>query len=281
MLQSQLRKVSARTAADSGHTTLLRDLYEHLPVQERLSYKKLGNLFDDENQGKFERRQRRSSTTTIDRKVLDPAETNIEETKFVRKTTRQLTVQAPLEDSFKSRASDFSDIMADRYFSCDEPGLGHPYLSDSMSLIDLTEERVTSDLPFSLFISGLKVANDATKLIANHIYAVLSLGKGNDPTHLSSIKYLNLPFESGSTSIRPVFDAAVRFITAHLHTGNVLVSCYHGQSRSYAVVIAFLVKQFHLELPDAVAKVHSARGALEISRVVMSELEAFSVSALS
>jgi hypothetical protein len=86
-----------------------------------------------------------------------------------------MAVQAALEDILKSRASDFSDIMADQSCSCDKPDLGHPYLSNSMSLslIGFTEERMTSDLPLSPFISGLKVANDATKLKANQIVQVV------------------------------------------------------------------------------------------------------------
>lgn len=277
-LQSQMRKVSSRLA-DSGHTSLLKDLYNQLPIQERLSYRKLGNLFD-ENQAPGTRRQKRSSTVKLDRSLLDTTDSKIEEAKIERKTSRKLTCQLP-KGSLNPRADDFTDIMADRYFICDEPrALLDPGL-DTMNLVDLTDQRIDKGFPFSLYISGLKTANDATQLQQNHISAILSLGKGNDPTHCSSVRYLNLPFESSTTSIKPIFNASIRFIRAHLQTGNVLVSCYHGKSRSCSVVVAFLVKQFRIELPDALTRVREARGPLEISSLVMSELEAFAVKTLS
>lgn len=316
VLQTQLRKDSQRGAERSGHSMLLKGLFEQLPIEERLAYRKLGNLFDENKVKPVQRRQQRSSTVKHERRVLDVTEPNIEEAKTARKVPRKSTflppknpkgrveartpaeLQSRLNETMKAtqqntqarrlsspsalvnRGNDLFDKARGRPHSRHEPHKGRLDQLDTLSPINLTEERLNSGFPFTLFISGLKVANDATMLQKDHISAVLSLGKGNDPAHYSSIKYLHVAFELDSASLRPLFESAVRFISTHLRSGNVLVNCYHGQASSCAVVIAFLVTQLRFDLADAVARVVEARGTLEISGRLMRELEAFAVIAI-
>jgi predicted protein tyrosine phosphatase len=133
----------------------------------------------------------------------------------------------------------------------------------------------TTPIP-NLYISDLTAPNDTPLLHHHNITHVVSLTSARDlPTLPRSIQHLHLPIEDNPYEdivclLEGVYcwiDAALTLDQAHTQdpaagTGeaaNVLVHCVQGQSRSGAVVTAYVMRALGLRYEAALAKVRDAR----------------------
>jgi dual specificity phosphatase 12 len=172
------------------------------------------------------------------------------------------------------------DLDFNQYYLCDEPELTEwRSFAAVMEQIDPDLPREETVYPYGIFVSGLAAANDFTQLSHHSIKAVLSIGAQNEPAHYSTVTggYLTVPLETDTQDLRPHFNAAFRFLEVQLQRGNVLVHCFHGISRSCAVVAGFFIKAYKFSTGQAVGIVQSSRKVIVIAPSLVRELEAIAL----
>lgn len=260
--QSQMRR-EGRTKTNQEPSRLLKGVFDSLPPSEKVSYRQLSFMFDENQSASPDKKNVRSRTKL--------AEVKNQEMTPVRRTYRRST-----DHSRKVSL----DMVSHHYYECDEPELTEwRAFASVMEQIDPELERGETVYPYSIFVSGLSAANDYTQLSQHSIKAVLSLGAQNEPAHYPIVTggYLTVPLEAEAVDLRTHFNVAFRFLDAHLKKGNVLVHCYHGISRSCAVVAGFLIKTYKMTPRRAVELVQSARKVTMIASVLQRELEALAL----
>ena len=93
-----------------------------------------------------------------------------------------------------------------------------------------------------LYISDMYIAQDYNLMIDNKITHVLIASKNIFPPYLGHFSYLVLPIEDHpSFNIIPMIEIANNFIEKAVQSGNVLVHCMAGMSRSASIVIGYLI----------------------------------------
>ncbi|KAF2448214.1 phosphatases II [Karstenula rhodostoma CBS 690.94] len=124
----------------------------------------------------------------------------------------------------------------------------------------------------NLYISDVTVPNDPNLLQQHKITHVLSLTNDRDrPSPGSHIHHLHIPIEDNPyEDLVCLLEGTYRWIASALtrtpgpsetekHEANVLVHCVQGQSRSAAVVTAYVMRALDLPYEAALAKVRAAR----------------------
>jgi len=111
-----------------------------------------------------------------------------------------------------------------------------------------------------LFISGIHEASDSLclkNLGITHILCLTEFIKVKIP----GITYLHLPvMDTETQDMIAIFDETFEFIDqARLSSGNVLVHCMAGISRSATVVTAYLMRKFGFSMGDSLEMVQKAR----------------------
>mmetsp|Transcript_17183 Transcript_17183/g.30913 ORF Transcript_17183/g.30913 Transcript_17183/m.30913 type:complete len:290 (+) Transcript_17183:48-917(+) len=262
--QSHMRR-EGRTKTSQEPSRLLKDVYDSLPPSEKVSYRQLSFMFDENASASPDKKNVRSRAKL--------AEMKNQETTPVRRAYRRST------DLKHSRKTSL-DLVFNQYYECDEPEFAQwRSLASAMEQIDPEVAREDTIYPYGIFISGLSAANDYTQLSHNSIKAVLSLGSQNEPAHYPIVTggYLTVPLEADGADMRTHFNAAFRFLDSHLKKGNVLVHCFHGISRSCAVVAAFFIKTYSYTPERAIELVQAARKVTMIAPTLQRELEALAI----
>lgn len=112
-----------------------------------------------------------------------------------------------------------------------------------------------------LFLGNRAASRDRELLRARDIVAVVCVGAR--PV-FSDLEYHHIKIkDDGTQSMRLAFGPAVRFIAANLVRGAVLVHCQGGMSRSPAMIMAYLLIERGLSLPEAAETVLLARPAVK------------------
>ncbi|CAH0479219.1 unnamed protein product [Peronospora belbahrii] len=126
-----------------------------------------------------------------------------------------------------------------------------------------------------LFLGGAIAAQDEAFLEANDIQAVIALGTGNligKPCDVLLIDILDMEDEL----LLPHFRECIHFLNKHLDNGAaVLVHCVHGQSRSAAICVAYLMATQGQTLLEAYDAVQQARQCISINPGFLRQLDLF------
>jgi len=110
----------------------------------------------------------------------------------------------------------------------------------------------------NILVGSKKVAKNFNLLKNNGVVAVLNITDSLKNFHENSptFSYLRIPIaDSNDAPIENFFIEAVEFIEHHIQKGKVLVHCNEGLSRSPALVIAFAMKHFKMNLKEAYEKI--------------------------
>jgi protein-tyrosine phosphatase len=139
-------------------------------------------------------------------------------------------------------------IILGLHYSKEEPAA-----SGSVATPTHEELNVLSLITPGVFVTSLKTAQDAAKMKSHSISHVLSVA--GDYQRIPGVEYLCLTLP-GSGDVSGNFDKCATFIAGAVNGGRkVVVHCQHGQSRSVAMVLAYLIKEKQMSQSDAFALV--------------------------
>ena len=120
---------------------------------------------------------------------------------------------------------------------------------------------ITEIIPH-LFISNWFASNNLNLLKELDIKAVITVEKSKKPTQVldyyrkNNIEFLQIPIDdSTNENIYNFFDTSYDFIDKNISQGkNVLVHCFAGISRSSAIVINYMIRNFYKNSSDDIVK---------------------------
>lgn len=169
----------------------------------------------------------------------------------------------------------------DQYYSLDEPEYvySHPDLETSMRTfyeIPYPETLLVSVPIHKIYITGIKGANDSTLIRMYGIYAVLTVGDFNDPSHSHLVKggYMKIPLnDAKDTKFKSYVDTARKLLDNMLQKGNVLVHDYGGISRACALVASYFIRKYGLELEESISLIKTHKPEMDISEELMKQLK--------
>lgn len=116
----------------------------------------------------------------------------------------------------------------------------------------------------NIFIGDIKSANDLNLIKRNNISTIISLLDKEDFKELqefSDIKYNKFIIQDGEGNIIPICEKVKEIIDGE--SGNILVHCYVGKSRSASVVIFYLMDKNNIPYSDARKIVKNSRSIID------------------
>lgn len=107
----------------------------------------------------------------------------------------------------------------------------------------------------NLYLGSLSAATDLPTLAKYEINHILTIDTIPLPRKILEIRNVRTKFiqlsDQPKEDLLSHFDETDEFIRSGLKTGNVLVHCYFGVSRSATVIIAYIMKKYNFDYPKA------------------------------
>jgi hypothetical protein len=98
-----------------------------------------------------------------------------------------------------------------------------------------------------LYLGNVDAATDMKLLKSLHITSVITIGSELSNKYPHHFPHLKINLEDQPLAyIYHYFASSHTFLLKHLHEGNVLVHCKMGISRSASIVIAYLMRRYHI-----------------------------------
>jgi len=136
-------------------------------------------------------------------------------------------------------------------------------------LINLVEDK--------LWIGGIDAALDTKLLLDKQINCVVTVDKTPLIIH-SETKYLHISVHDLCTEdLFAHFETVFHFIEKGKELGGVLVHCFHGVSRSAALIISYLIKKYNISAEIALVKVKQIRPSVQPNDGFMSQLRLYHI----
>ena len=89
---------------------------------------------------------------------------------------------------------------------------------------------------------------------------------GDIPNYYNDIEYFNIRIpDLNSASIIGDLEGCYDFINRTLESGNVLIHCVFGRSRSVAVCVFYLMKKYGLSFEEAYSKIESQKNIINLN----------------
>ncbi|CAL5220799.1 g2872 [Coccomyxa viridis] len=127
-----------------------------------------------------------------------------------------------------------------------------------------------------LYLGSIGSARNLEGLKKRGITHVLNASPIVPRFHKRHFSYMTIQvYDDVDEDIARFFHQAACFIARGRRKGGVLVHCYAGQSRSVALVLAYLCSALRMQLPDAYKLVLSARPSARPNSGFMRQLESF------
>ena len=171
-----------------------------------------------------------------------------------------LTIIPTVNREDKSRENDsvFSKIYTHFYNLSAPPTeiIDNIYLGNGYNAADLN----------TLQINNIQYIINATNEIPNYYDADVS----------KNITYMKIPISDiAGSSIKDYLEQSYTFITQSndIGTGNILIHCYMGSSRSAAVVIYYLMKMHNKTLDEAMVYIKSKRDIVNLNTCFIEDLQ--------
>eukprot|EP00501_MAST-03F_sp_TOSAG23-6_P001032 GSMAST32.ASY1.ANO1.1074.1 assembled CDS len=133
--------------------------------------------------------------------------------------------------------------------------------------LDLIQDNLPALVIPKLWVGSLHAACNVDVLRKNGITHVLNISGEQQCQYTNLFNYLTIDLrDKNYSNLLSCIPAANIFIRAGLTKGGVLVHCRGGRSRSPALIIAFLMKDFGKTLYEAFKLVECARPVIAINK---------------
>ncbi|CAH1369393.1 dual specificity protein phosphatase MPK-4-like [Tenebrio molitor] len=134
--------------------------------------------------------------------------------------------------------------------------------------IDLIEPK--------LYLGGLSAAKDIHTLTKHKITHILTIDTCPLPRKILELKHVTTKYiqlsDQPKEDLLSHLDDTEAFILEGISKGAVLVHCYFGVSRSATVIIAYIMKKYHLSYKEAFEKVKIKRSIVYPNQGFVSQL---------
>ncbi|XP_035229462.1 dual specificity protein phosphatase 19-like isoform X2 [Stegodyphus dumicola] len=143
-------------------------------------------------------------------------------------------------------------------------------------VVDNKEDITVSLVVQGLILGSQDVAMELKILEDFNVTHILNVGYKIPNYFESKFIYKNVEvLDDPSTDIRKFFDGCFEFIDDGRQEGCTLVHCNAGVSRAPTIVIAYLMKKYHMKLKEAYALVKSVRSNIRPNDGFMKVLEEY------
>ncbi|KAL2653722.1 hypothetical protein R1flu_021850 [Riccia fluitans] len=141
----------------------------------------------------------------------------------------------------------------------------------------LRNDSVPAELEQGLYLGSVGAAFNKGLLQNWNVTHVLAVAGGVDMPFPRDFKYMRIEvLDSAEVDLAHHFDRCFAFIDeARMNGGGVLVHCFAGRSRSVTVAVAYLMKNYGLRLPQALAHVTSRRKEAQPNPGFLRQLQIF------
>jgi protein-tyrosine phosphatase len=124
----------------------------------------------------------------------------------------------------------------------------------------------------NIYIGNINAAKSREILINNKITAVINLAN-EEIEYPRGIRQLDISIhDSPEVQISEYFKETYNFINRNNTTGNVLVHCHAGISRSVTIVLYYLMRKYNMKLLDALYTVIDKRKIANPNRGFLMQL---------
>ena len=112
----------------------------------------------------------------------------------------------------------------------------------------------------NLYIGNIYSALNEKMQRELHIKHIINLSSYDINNSNRDIDILDIDIlDSVDSNMKPHFDDCYRYIDNGLKTGNVLVNCFAGVSRSSTIVLYFLMRKYNMDLKEALKTMYLTR----------------------
>jgi len=125
----------------------------------------------------------------------------------------------------------------------------------------------------NLFLGSLQDAERIARENPNRISTVITLCEQSVGNKAADVCYVHLPVEDGEPIPVQRFNAVMGAITKSVFTGNVLVHCALGFSRSPPLTAAYLHCTGYQNFASAIAKIKMLRPSIDPSIILVSSMK--------
>ena len=125
----------------------------------------------------------------------------------------------------------------------------------------------------NLFIGSLQDAERLSRGNPNRISTVITLCEQSVEHKAANVLYVHLPVEDDEPVPVRQFYAVMDAITKNIRTGNVLVHCAIGFSRSPALTAAYLHRVGYRNFDAAIAEIKMLRPSVAPSKILLSSVK--------
>jgi protein-tyrosine phosphatase len=125
----------------------------------------------------------------------------------------------------------------------------------------------------NLFIGSLQDAERLSRGNPNRISTVITLCEQSVGHKAANVHYVHLPVEDDEPVPVRQFYAVMDAITKSVRTGNVLVHCAIGFSRSPALTAAYLHRSGYQNFAVAIEEIKKLRPIIEPSQILMNSVK--------
>ena len=125
----------------------------------------------------------------------------------------------------------------------------------------------------NLFVGSLQDAERLSRGNPNRISTVITLCEQPVRHKAANVHYAHLPVEDGEPVPVRQFYAVMDAITNNIRTGNVLVHCAAGFSRSPTLTVAYLHRTGYKNFDTAMEEIKMLRPSVDPSKILMSSVK--------
>lgn len=130
----------------------------------------------------------------------------------------------------------------------------------------------------NLYLGGLNAAKDLPTINRYNITHILTIDICPLPRtvveYVKGYKFIQLS-DQPKEDLLSCFDETESFIENGMQEGSVFVHCYFGVSRSATVIIAYIMKKYNLNYPEALQKVKNKRSIVYPNHGFVSQLNLY------
>ena len=124
-----------------------------------------------------------------------------------------------------------------------------------------------------LFLGSLQDAERLSRRNPNQISTVITLCEQSVEHRAADVRYVHLVIEDEEPIPVRQLNAVMDAITKSIRSGNVLVHCALGFSRSPALTAAYLHRAGYQNFAAAIARIKMLRPSVDPSTILMSSVE--------